>query len=87
MTAMAEPALTVLLEAMILRPVGLAAIASAVVSSPAANVMLCAPAGNTAVAVVHTMRNVATVIVHVAVSVAVPDAAKRTPAGFVLAEK
>ena len=60
---------------------------STVVSSPAANVMLCAPAGNTAVAVVHTMLNVATVIVHVAVSVAVPDALTSTPAGFVLAEK
>ena len=86
MTAMAEPALTVLLEATTLR-VFAAENAPAVVSSPAANVMLCAPAGNTAVAVVHTMLNVATVIVHVAVSVAVPDALTSTPAGFVLAEK
>ena len=76
MTAMAEPALIVLLEGTaILRPVGLADFAPAVVSSPAANVMLCAPAGNTAVAVVHTMLNVATVILHDGVSVAVPDAA------------
>ena len=59
-----------------------------VVSSPAANVMLCAPAANEAVAVVHTMLNVPTVIVHGEVSVAVPpDAGTSNPAGEGLAEK
>ena len=86
MTTMAKPALIVSVSLAIFR-VFAAEKAAAVVSSPAANVMLCAPAGNTAVAVVHTMLNVATVIVHVAVSVAVPDALRRTPAGFALAEK
>ena len=60
----------------------------AVVSSPAANVILCAPAANEAVAVVHTMLNVSTVIVHGEVSVAVPpDAGTSDPAGEGLAEK
>ncbi len=58
------------------------------VSSPAANVILCAPAANTAVAVVHTIVNVPAVIVQVAVSVAVPpDAGSSTPAGLALALK
>ena len=61
-----------------------AANAPPVVSSPAANVILCAPAGNTAVAVVHTILNVAAVIVQVADSVAVPDAGTSTPAASAL---
>ena len=64
-----------------------AAIAPPVVSSPAANVILCAPAVNTAVAVVHTIVNIQDVIVQVAVSVAVPDAGTSTPAGLALALK
>ena len=55
-----------------------------VLSSPAANVILCAPAVNTAVAVVHTIVNIQDVIVQVAVSVAVPDAGTSTPAGLAL---
>ena len=61
-----------------------AANAPAVVSSPAANVILCAPAANTAVAVVHTIVNAAAVIVQVAVSAAEPDAGTSTPAGLAL---
>ena len=59
----------------------------AVFNSPAANVILCAPADNTAEAVVHTIVSVPAVIVQGAVSVAVPDAGTSTPTGFVLALK
>ena len=60
-----------------------AANAPAVMNSPAANVILCAPAANAAVAVVHTIVNAADAIAQVAVSVAVPpDAGTSTPAGL-----
>ncbi len=55
--------------------------APAVVNSPAANVIVYAPAGNAAVAVVHTIVSVATVIVQGEVSVALPDAGASCPAG------
>ena len=59
-----------------------------VVDSSAANVILCAPAANTAVTVVHTIVTIAAVIVQVAVSVAVPpEAGTSTPAGLALALK
>ena len=88
MTTIALPALMVSVVVATLRPVAWALKAPFVVSSPAANVMLCAPAANEAVAVVHTMLNVPTVIVHGEVSVAVPpDAGTSNPAGEGLAEK
>ena len=55
-----------------------------VVSSPAAKVILCAPGDKSAVAVWQTMVRADAVKVQVAVSVAVPLAGTRTPAGVAL---
>ena len=46
------------------KPVATASLGAPVVSCPAAKVMDCAPAGSTALAVVHTMTRVAAVITH-----------------------
>jgi hypothetical protein len=51
-----------------------------VVNCPAAKVMDCAPAGSTAVAVVHTMTRVAAVIAHPD-NVAPPDTGLSEPTG------
>ena len=51
-----------------------------VTSCPFANVMICAPAGSVAVAVVHTMVRVAGVIAHPD-NVARPDTAVSAPTG------
>ena len=80
-----EAVLTRLLEAVIVREEVLENNAKPVTSSPAANVILCTPAANTALAVVHTIVNAAAVIVQVAVSAAEPDAGTSTPAGLALA--
>ena len=85
--ACAAPELTALLTVAIFNVLS-GAKGLAVVNCPAANVILCAPADNTAVAVVHTIVSVPAVIVQGAVSVAVPAAAgTSTPTGFVLALK
>ena len=52
-----------------------------VVSCPAANVILCNPAGSGSPEVVHTMVRLAAVKVHEAVSAAEPDTGTRVPAG------
>ena len=86
--ACAAPEFTALLTVAIFNVVLAGAKGLAVVNCPAANVILCAPADNTAVAVVHTIASVPAVIVQVADSVAVPPAAgTSTPTGFVLALK
>ncbi len=64
------------------KPVADPAVAAPVVSSPAAKVILCAPAAKSAVAVWQTMVRVAAVILQVDVNVAVPaPSGTRTPAG------
>jgi len=63
------------------KPVGDAVLALPVVSSPAAKVILCAPAAKSAVPVVQTILRVAAVKVQVPFTVAVPAAGTRTPAG------
>ena len=62
------------------KPVETDSLGAPVVSCPAANVMICAPAGSVAVAVVHTMVRVAGVIAHPD-NVARPDTAVSTPTG------
>ena len=62
------------------KPVAAASRGAPVVSCPAANVMDCAPAGSTAVAVVHTMTRVAAVIAHPD-NVAPPDTGLSEPTG------
>ena len=57
-----------------------ASLGAPVVSCPAANVMICAPAGSVAVAVVHTMVRVAGVIAHPD-NVARPDPVGSAPTG------
>ena len=52
-----------------------------VVSCPAANVILCDPAGSATFPIVHTIARLAVVIVHEAVSDAEPDAGTSKPAG------
>jgi hypothetical protein len=58
-----------------------------VVNSPAAKVIFEAPTGKSAVAVVHTMVNVAAVNVHADVRAAAPDTGTRVAAGVDLALK
>ena len=87
--ACAAPELTALLTVAIFNVLS-GAKGLAVVNCPAANVILCAPADNTAVAVVHTIVSVPAVIAQGAdsvVTVAEPDAGTSTPTGFVLALK
>ena len=61
-------------------PVETDSLGAPVVSCPAANVMICAPAGSVAVAVVHTMVRVAGVISHPD-NVARPDPVGSAPTG------
>ena len=62
------------------KPVETDSLGAPVVSCPAANVMICAPAGSAAPAVVHTMVRVAGVIAHPD-NVAEPDAGVSVPTG------
>ena len=62
------------------KPVETDSLGAPVVSCPAANVMICAPAGSVAVAVVHTMARVAGVIAHPD-NVARPDTGVSVPTG------
>ena len=62
------------------KPVETDSLGAPVVSCPAANVMICAPAGSVAVAVVHTMVRVAGVIAHPD-NVARPDPVGSAPTG------
>ena len=62
------------------KPVETDSLGAPVVSCPAANVMICAPAGSVAPAVVHTMVRVAGVIAHPD-NVAEPDAGVSGPTG------
>ena len=50
-------------------------------SCPAANVILCNPAGSAAFPIVQTIVRLAVVIVHEAVSAAEPDAGTSKPTG------
>ena len=61
-------------------PVVTASLGAPVVSCPGANVMDCAPAGSTAVAVVHTMVRFAATITHPD-NVAPGDTGTSVPAG------
>jgi len=81
------PALTASVAVRTVKPVADPAVAAPVVSSPAGKVILCAPGAKSAVAVSQTMVRVAAVKVQVGVSVVVPDAGTRTPAGVALALK
>ena len=62
------------------KPVETDSLGAPVVSCPAANVMICAPAGSVAVAVVHTMVRVAGVMAHPD-NVAEPDSGVSVPPG------
>ena len=80
------PALTVSTEVATVKPVELEATAGPVVNWPAAKVILEAPTGKAAMAVVHTM--VSTPADNAQVSVgAVPETGMRTPAGAEFAVK
>ena len=81
------PALAASVAVCTVKPVADPAVAAPVVSSPAAKVILCAPGAKSAFAVWQTMVRVAAVKVQVDVSVAVPVAGTRTPAGVALALK
>ena len=81
------PALAASVAVVTVKPVADPAVAAPVVSSPAAKVILCAPAAKSAVAISQTMVRVPAVKVQVLVRVAVPDAGTRTPAGVDLALK
>ena len=62
------------------KPVETDSLGAPVVSCPTANVMICAPAGSAAPAVVHTMVRVAGVMAHPD-NVAEPDAGVSVPPG------
>ena len=62
------------------KPVETDSLSAPVVSCPASNVMICAPAGSAAPAVVHTMVRVAGVMAHPD-NVAEPDAGVSVPPG------
>ena len=62
------------------KPVETDSLGAPVVSCPTANVMICAPAGSAATAVVHTMVRVAGVMAHPD-NVAEPDAGVSVPPG------
>ena len=62
------------------KPVETDSLGAPVVSCPASNVMICAPAGSAATAVVHTMVRVAGVMAHPD-NVAEPDAGVSVPPG------
>ena len=80
--AAVEYTATLLTSALVatVKPVETDSLGAPVVSCPAANVMICAPAGSVAVAVVHTMVRVAGVISHPD-NVARPDTAVSAPTG------
>ena len=80
------PTLPPLVEVRTVKPVLLLTMPGPVVYSPAA-VIFEAPAGKSAVAVVHTMVSVPAVNVQAAVRAAVPDTGTRVPAGADLALK
>ena len=62
------------------KPVETDSLGAPVVSCPGANVMICAPAGSAAPAVVHTMARVSGVMAHPD-NVAEPDAGVSVPPG------
>ena len=62
------------------KPVETDSLSAPVVSCPASNVMICAPAGSAAPAVVHTMVRVSGVMAHPD-NVAEPDAGVSVPPG------
>jgi hypothetical protein len=75
-------------EVDIVKPAAFELTADPVVNSPAANVMLLAPAISAAFAIVQTILRVASAIVHGDASAAVPpDGGTSTPTGASLAEK
>ena len=75
-------------EVDIVKPAAFELTADPVVNSPAANVMLLAPAISAAFAMVQTILRVASAIVHGDASAAVPpDGGTSTPTGVSLAEK
>ena len=74
-------------EVDIVKPAAFELTADPVVNSPAANVMLLAPAISAAFAIMQTILRVASAIVHGDASAAVPDGGTSTPTGVSLAEK